>query len=172
MGSLLMRRPDLAELPAAPAAIEVASPADADGLGRLLTAAFGEPWDPDRVRRDLLDDPTVSATFLIRDGDLIVATASARTVPEKHPGAGYLHWVAADPEARGRGIGRAVVLAVLHRFAADGCDTSVLETDDHRLAAIKLYLRLGYVPQYPEPDHQQRWSAIFRLLLGSGSEPR
>ncbi len=164
-----MRRPDLADLPAVPAAIDPADPADVDGLARLLTASFGEPWDQARVRRDLLDDPTVTETFVIRDGGRIVATASARLLPEKYPGAGYLHWVASDPEARGRGIGRAVVLAVLHRFAADGCDGSVLETDDHRLAAIKLYLRLGYVPQYPEIDHQQRWSLIFRLLLGPGA---
>ncbi len=167
-----MRRPDLAELPAAVAAIDVAGPDDADALARLLTASFGEPWDAAKVRRDLLDEPTVSQTFLIRDGDRVVATASARTLPETHPGAGYLHWVASDPEARGRGIGRDVVLAVLHRFAADGCAASVLETDDHRLAAIKLYLRLGYVPQYPEPDHERRWSVIFRALLGPAAERR
>jgi mycothiol synthase len=170
MSSLLMRRPDLAELPAVSAAIEIATPADADGLARLLTASFGEPWDPDRVRRDLLEDATVTQTFLIRDGERIVATASSRMLPETHPGAGYLHWVASDPETRGRGIGRAVVLAVLHRFAADGCAASVLETDDHRLAAIKLYLRLGFVPEYREADHQRRWSAILRQLLSPEAE--
>ncbi len=161
-----MRRPDLAELPAAMAAIDLAGPGDADALARLLTASFGEPWDAAKVRSYLLDEPTVSQTFLIRDGDRVVATASARTLPERYPGAGYLHWVAADPEARGRGIGREVVLAVLQRFVVEGCTASVLETDDHRLAAIKLYLRLGYVPQYPDPDHERRWSVIFRALLG------
>lgn len=170
MSSLLMRRPDLADLPPALETIDVAGPDDADGLARLLTASFEDPWDVARVRSHLLDEPTVSETLVIRDGDRIVATASARTLPERYPGAGYLHWVASDPEARGRGIGRAVVLAVLHRFAADGCTASVLETEDHRLAAIKLYLRLGYVPQYPDDDHLQRWSAIFRRLLASRQE--
>lgn len=168
MSSLLMRRPDLADLPPAPDTIDVAGPDDVVELARLLTASFEDPWDEAKVSSKLLDDPTVSETFLIRDGDRIVATASARTLPERFAGAGYLHWVASDPEARGRGIGRGVVLAVLHRFAADGCTATVLETEDHRLAAIKLYLRLGYVPQYPDDDHLRRWSAIFRLLL----EPR
>lgn len=165
MDSLQLRRPDLSELPAVTALVEVAGPGDADALARLLTTSFGEPWDADKVRGQLLDEPTVSETFLIREGGRVIATASARTLPDRYPGAGYLHWVAADPEQRGRGIGREVVLAVLHRFAADGCRASVLETDDHRLAAIKLYLRLGYIPQYPDADHQTRWSAIFRRLL-------
>ena len=39
-----------------------------------------------------------------------------------------------------------------------------LETDDHRLPAIAAYLRLGYVPQYTEADHEGRWSAIFTQL--------
>ncbi|GAB3743114.1 GNAT family N-acetyltransferase [Microlunatus parietis] len=169
MTSLLMRRPDLAALPAAPNGTEVAGPADGDGLARLLTACFDEPWDIERVHRDLLDDPTVTRTFVLREGDRIIATASARTLPDRYPGAGYLHWVATDPADRGRGIGFAVVVAVLHRFAAESLGASVLETDDHRLAAIKLYLRLGYVPQYPEPDHEGRWSAIFPRLLGGAA---
>jgi len=165
MGSLLMRRPDLARLPSVPAEVVPAGPDDAAGLARLLDASFDETWDEGRVRRDLLDDPTVTATLLIRDGETVIATASARSLPDRYPDAGYLHWVAADPAVRGRGLGFAVVVAVLHRFAADGFAGSVLQTDDHRLAAIRLYLRLGYVPQYPEPDHEPRWSTILPRLL-------
>lgn len=168
MTSLLMRRPDLAGLPARPDT-DVAGPADATALARLLSASFDEPWDVERVHRDLLDEPTVTAVFVVRDHDRIVATASARTLPDRYPDAGYLHWVAADPAVRGRGVGQAAVVTVLHRFAEEGLQASVLETDDHRLAAIKLYLRLGYVPQYPEPDHEGRWSAIFPRLLGRPS---
>jgi mycothiol synthase len=40
----------------------------------------------------------------------------------------------------------------------------VLETDDERLPAIKVYLALGYVPQYPDASHEDRWSKIFRAL--------
>lgn len=169
MTSLLMRRPNLAALPTAPGGTEVAGPADAGALARLLTASFDEPWDAERVHRDLLDEPTVTAVVVVRHDERIVATASARTLPDRYPGAGYLHWVGADPAERGRGHGFTAVVAVLHRFVAEGHAASVLKTDDHRLAAIKLYLRLGYVPQYPEPDHDGRWSAIFPRLLGRTS---
>jgi mycothiol synthase len=165
MVSLLMRRPDLDDLPTAPTGVELATAADAEGLARLLDASFtSEDWDAARVHQELLDDKSVEDVYLIREREQIVATASARLMPEEHPGAGYLHWVATDPQLRGRGLGRAVTIAVMHRFAADGLTATVLETDDERLPAIKLYLALGYVPQYPDPTHMDRWSKILRAL--------
>lgn len=160
MVSLLMRRPDLSGLPAAPTGVEVAGEEDAPGLASLLDAAFKDSWDADRVRRDLLNDPTVRRTLVIRDGDAIVATASARVLPADYPGAGYVHWVASDPQRRGQGLGFAVTLAVLYEFIAEGLVESVLETDDERLSAIRVYLGLGFVPQYRDESHQGRWSKI------------
>jgi mycothiol synthase len=159
--SLLMRRPDLSDLPPAPAGVEVASEADVPGLALLLDASFEDPWDGARVRRDLLDDPTVHQTLVIRDGDAIVATASARVLPAEYPGAGYVHWVASDPKRRGQGLGFAVTLAVLYEFITEGLTESVLETDDERLSAIRVYLGLGFIPQYRDDSHQSRWSKIF-----------
>ena len=165
MVSLLMRRPHLDDLPRPPSGVELATDADAMGLAQLLDASFtNEAWDTARVHRELLDDPTVEAVYLIRERERIVSTASARLMPHDHPGAGYLHWVASDPQLRGRGFGRAVTIAVLHRFLADGLSATVLETDDERLPAIKVYLALGYVPQYPDASHVDRWSKIFREL--------
>ena len=164
MAQLLMRRPDLAALPPAPGGVESADAGDVAGLTSLLEAAFEESWDGDRVQRDLLDDPSVRRTLIIRDGDAIVATASARVLPSQYPGAGYVHWVASDPTRRGQGIGFAVTVAVLHEFLTEGLTEAVLETDDDRLSAIRVYLGLGFVPQYRDDSHQLRWSKIFTAL--------
>jgi mycothiol synthase len=164
MVSLLMRRPDLDDLPPAPASVELATDADAENLARLLDASFADEWDAAKVHRDLLDDKTVQGVYLIREDDRVVATASARLLPEDYPGAGYLHWVASDPTLRGRGLGRAVSIAVMRRFAEDQLASTVLETDDERLPAIAVYLGLGYVPQYRDASHEDRWSKIFRAL--------
>lgn len=158
-----MRLPRLEALPAPAEPVVVAGPGDEAGLADLLDSAFEEHWDVARVRRDLLEDSTVRRTFVVRDGARIVATASQRYV-EDHPGTGYLHWVAAHPEARGRRLGRTATLAVLHAFLADGLHASVLETDDERLPAITVYLELGYVPVYRADGHEERWSQIFRAL--------
>lgn len=164
MLSLLMRRPELTALPPMPTGVDLATRADTAGLTRLLDAAFSMQWTPALVHRELFDDPTVHATYLVRAHESIVATASARVLPDRYPGAGSVHWVASDPAHRGRGLGLTVTLAVLHRFATDGLTSAVLETDDERLPAISAYLRLGFIPAYPNRQHQLRWSRIFRRM--------
>ncbi len=143
---------------------------DLPGLAALLAGSFGEPWDVARVRRDLTEDPTVVRTFVIAEGDRILATASSRLLPDVYPGVGYLHWVASDPERRGEGLGLNVVVAVLHDVAARGLAGCVLETDDDRLSALRLYLGLGFVPVMREPDHELRWSLIFPQLFAPRSK--
>jgi mycothiol synthase len=166
MTQLLMRRPAgaaaLAE--SAGAAARPARADDADDLARLLGAAFPEmSWDAARAEKDLLKAPDVPVTFVVEEGARLVATASVRYVP-RFPESGYVHWVGVDPMARGRRLGTEVMAAVVRRFAEDGRDSAVLETDDFRLPAIASYLGQGFVPQYPEPDHEVRWSLIFEQL--------
>jgi GNAT superfamily N-acetyltransferase len=142
-----------------------ATAADAEALARLLKSAFPEmEWDAARAHKDLLDADDVKVTFVVEENGQIFGTASARYFEQRFPGVGYVHWVAVDPAARGRGIFDAVMDAVHRQFIADGRSIAFLETDDHRLPAIAAYLRLGYVPQYTEDDHEGRWSAIFTKL--------
>src|SRR5712691_1307519 len=108
--SLFMRRPHLGDLPplALPSGYRLRSAADADALGlsAVLTAAFREEWDLDRVRRTLLDDASVAAVYVIeQEAGRLVATASSRLVPHQYLGSGYLHWVGADPSVSGLGLG-------------------------------------------------------------------
>src|SRR5690606_20636090 len=97
----------------------------------------------------------------------MLGTASARYFDARFPGVGHVHWVGVAPTARGRGVFDTVMAAVHGRFSADGRTEAFLETDDQRLPAIAAYLRLGYVPQYTEPDHQRRWSKIFMTLAAA-----
>jgi mycothiol synthase len=166
MAQLVMKHPglDVGAIPDSPN-VRTARGADADGLARVFKAAFPEmEWDAARARRELLDASDVKETFVAEDDRQILGTASARYYEQRFPGAGYVHWVAVDPAARGRGLFDAVMAKVHRRFVADGRTVAFLETDDQRLPAIAAYLRLGYVPQYAEPDHEARWSAIFTKL--------
>jgi mycothiol synthase len=166
MRQLQMRLPDLSAVPDHPAGVAVrrAGPKDAEGLAGLLGSAFPEvQWSADRVFRDLLDEPSVVEVLVIDGDEGLLATASARYV-EQFPEAGYVHWVGTDPAFRGRSLGRTACLAVLGRFRSDGRTAAVLETDDSRLPAIASYLGLGFVPVYAAPDHESRWSAVFRQM--------
>jgi mycothiol synthase len=91
----------------------------------------------------------------------IVATAQAlHGLSDQHPFGGELGWVAGDPAYRGRGLGMAVCAAVTQRFLQAGYTRIYLKTDDFRLPALKIYLKLGYKPFLFAPDMAERWRAV------------
>lgn len=149
---------------AAGADLRLADKRDTAGLDRLLSGAFPElAWSAGQASKVLFEDPSVAAVYVIEGPDGLLATASAR-YHAPFAGSGYVHWVGVDPRARGRALGTAVMAAVLARFAADRYQTAVLETDDPRLAAISSYLGQGFVPQYPQAGHEERWSGVFAAI--------
>jgi|GEM_PF-59526 len=166
---LLMRAP--AALPTPEAALpdgytlRRAGPGDADAIARCMDLAFGG-WDAAKVRGAFLLAPDCQATFVavgVTTGQ-VAAVASHREVPDRFPGASYLHWVGADPDHAGRRLGALVSAAVLAFGRRGGPRDAVLETDDHRLPAIATYLGLGFAPEYRDPSHPERWAAVFRGL--------
>jgi len=58
----------------------------------------------------------------------------------------------------------AVCAAVVRCFADAGCRRIYLKTDDWRLAAIKVYLKLGFEPFLFLPDMRERWEAVCERL--------
>jgi mycothiol synthase len=169
--SLFMRRLNLDDLPPLDLpngyVVRAATDADADALAALLGGAFPEmSWTAANVRERLLDESSVRATFVIDREGIPVATASARIMPDDYPGSGYIHWVGTAPGHRGKRLGSLVSLATLHEFVRLGCVDAVLETDDFRVPAIKVYLALGFCPEYRHPTHAPRWAALASALTG------
>ena len=140
---------------------------DEEALARVLTAAFGEEWSVDRVRTGLTQAPDVLAVYIVTWQGQPVATASSRSAPDTFPGSGYVHWVGALPEHAGRGLGAALMGRLLQDFRERGCQDAVLETDDFRLPAIKIYLRYGFLPVYEVKgeDQRARWAMLFQTLF-------
>lgn len=174
MRQLLMRRPHLRDLPAPPplpAGYSLRLYSGTDDLASLaatLEAAYGEHWDEALVRTRLTGAPDVHAVYLATWRGRAVATASSRRLPERFPAAGYVHWVATDPTHARRGLAAALLDRVLGDFRARGDRAAVLETDDARTPALRLYLRYGFVPvdSVMGEDHRERWSAVFQALFG------
>jgi len=93
-----------------------------------------------------------------------VGTATAWTKAELGPTSGYVHMVALVPEHTKKGLGRVLTAAVLDYFRDQGLRSAFLHTDDHRLAAIKTYLELGFEPMIADEDIRRRWVEVFRAL--------
>ena len=108
--------------------------------------------------------PLDGSFFLTHDGEP-VATAHLHLKPDgPYAPTPELSWVAVSRAHRGRRLGSVVSLAVLRYAALAGHQAIYLLTDDHRLAAIKTYLQLGFEPWMYDPTAPERWRAVFAAL--------
>jgi len=108
------------------------------------------------LRRSLADDTGVARIVAELDDRIVGSVAlydpghaqytgldSAASWPE-------VRLVAVDPDVRGRGVARALVLECVRRARAAGATTLGLHTSQSMHTAQRLYERLGFVR---DPDH-------------------
>jgi len=132
---------------------------------RELTAEERAGWDG--YRRNIADVwsrvPVSSTIVAERDGKLLgsvnyYAPGQADTVDGAWPnGWASIRLLGVSPQARGLGIGRALMAECLRRARADGATTMGLHTTQLMDVARAMYLRLGFrrVPEHdfhPAPD--------------------
>jgi len=82
----------------------------------------------------------------------------------RHPEGGQLSWLMVDPAHGRKGLGSIVAATVTNRLAQEGYESPYLRTDDARLVAISIYLRLGWQPDFYAPDMHGRWERVFAAL--------
>ena len=80
------------------------------------------------------------------------------------PFTGDVGWVFCHPDHRGRSLGLALCARVVRRFLDAGYEAIRLHTEPHRLAAIKTYLRLGFVPHVASPEAARAWAGVCATL--------
>ncbi|MFT5679240.1 MAG: mycothiol synthase [Myxococcota bacterium] len=68
-------------------------------------------------------------------------------------------WVAVAPVHRGAGLGLAVCTALTRHLLSHGHHRLIGSTQDHRLAALRIYLTLGFQPVL-RPEKAARWQAV------------
>jgi GNAT superfamily N-acetyltransferase len=96
--------------------------------------------------------------FYLLEGGSAVGTATAWYPDDAHgPDAGRVHWVALVPQCQGRGLSRPLLSAVLTRMKGLGCRSAFLETQTVRVAAIRLYLEFGFVPEVRSEKERAGW---------------
>ena len=93
-----------------------------------------------------------------------VSTATAWGDVHGDESLSMLHMVATDPAYRGKGLGFAAVNAALHHMKKEGKARAYLTTDDFRIPAIKIYLKLKFEPDMSREGYKERWEALYAKL--------
>lgn len=120
-------------------------------------------------QRAFLNDPEYDPAhlWLIWKGDLPVAAAAGWHEEIAGERWGVVHWVGVAHGERGRGLGRAIVLAALHHLRRRGFTRATLVTQVWRLPAIATYLQVGLHPwpEGPLPQGQVSSQAVWDGVL-------
>lgn len=141
-------------------------PIDERSWCRLVNEAIGGDYTPEKLRAEMgeaADFDPLDILFVVK-GEEVVGTAWALRQAGPPRGQGIVHMVAVAPEHRGGGLGRALVVAVLHRLREAGARSAGLKTDDYRRAAIRIYLGVGFRPVLSHDSHLGRWRAVYQEL--------
>ena len=172
-----MRRPTLFGVPAMPilAALLLVRRAhveEAGALAALLGRAFAaERWDAAGTERELFCDETIRATLVGAAAGRLVATASLQVRPDV-PECGWVRWVATDLDRRREGLARALLIGVARDGGASRMSRSSSSYADRSVAAIPLYVQLGFEPLVRDDPEREVWERVIRLMSGEAGGGR
>lgn len=138
---------------------------DGPAWDQIMCDSFG--WtasSQSHFERQMRSDPRFrpQRVLLVCREDRPVGTASAWPESEYGgPESGVLHYVAVMQREVGRGLGYQVSLAAIYQMVREHRQRALLRTDDVRVPAIQLYLKLGFGPFIVHESHRQRWREVF-----------
>ncbi|HEX6673887.1 MAG TPA: GNAT family N-acetyltransferase [Actinomycetes bacterium] len=144
--------------------VRTALAGELDAVGRLTVRAYAPyvpPTSPYNQRLADAADRAANASLLVAVGEAPVELLGTATLvlgdgPYAElagPGEAELRMLAVDPAARRRGVGGALVQAVLDRARASGARRMLLSTLPAMHDAHRLYRRFGFT-RAPDLDHR------------------
>jgi len=102
--------------------------------------------------------------FLIRKQDGEIVAHSNIQLNEHKPNTATVHFVAVKEECRGYRLGYSVSEMVLDYAEEHHVPIMYLTTDEFRIPAIKIYLKLGFRPVMWDKDMRARWFPILKEI--------
>jgi GNAT superfamily N-acetyltransferase len=123
---------------------------------------------PEVFQREFGTDADVLARrmcFVCDVGGKAIGTSTAWFDNDYHHRVyGRIHWVAIVPQLQGKGLGKAMLSATCQRMVELGHDRCYLVTQSPRLAAIRMYLSFGFVPEIKSEPEIAAWRDVLAKL--------
>ena len=158
----VMRRPAAAPLPSAGVdGLEIRGYRDSDAAEVVRVNAASFAAHPEQGAMDLANLSRRMAEPWFDPAGLLVADDGSRLLgfhwTKQHDAAvGEVYVVGVDPDAQGRGVGKALTLAGLHHLAGLGLSEVILYVEADNTAALRLYEGLGFTHHERDTHVQYR----------------
>ena len=78
---------------------------------------------------------------------------------------GRLDFIVTHPMHRKKGLGKNICIAVINHFIEKKYKKIILQTEDWRISAISIYLKLGFRPVYTDENLEKRWQKIINTYF-------
>jgi mycothiol synthase len=139
-------------------------PADKDAYEELYALAWPLEYDFQQFFKFALPEGFFCIEH-VASGLLVSSCLALKPgVFKEYSHVGTLGWLVTDPAHGGLGLATTVVLAVMNRLYDEGYRESYLGTEDERLSAIHIYLKLGWEPLLYADGMEERWRSIDEAL--------
>lgn len=114
------------------------APEHVPDIARLEAVCFSQPWSEEGIAEELQNPTACFVTALVDEE--VAGYAGMHGVC----GEGYIANVAVFPKMRGKGVGRALIQALVSRAQAERYEFLSLEVRPSNLAALGLYQSEGF----------------------------
>jgi mycothiol synthase len=154
--------PDLHHSPPPGVRLRAYRPGDEPGFFALMEAAGWPDWDDEKLG-PWLYRILPEGWFMLVDqhsGEIIGTSMATHDHTWPQPFCGEVGWTAVHPRRQGERLGAIVVATVVERFQQASYTCIHLYTEVWRLAALKMYLKLGFIPFLDPPDSSVQWGEI------------
>jgi len=143
-------------------AVRTYAPGDEVCFLHLMAEANFDPWDDAKLHDNMAKIIPGGWFFAVeeRSGAVVGTAMGLHNYTGRCPFTGDVGWLACDPAHRGRGLGHALTAHVTQRFLDAGYRRIQLHTEHYRLPAVRIYLKLGYLPMLESPEAGLLWEEV------------
>jgi len=129
-----------------------------------------------------IDDFSKASTLCIPNGNLVIEHVHSKKLVGAfmlrhnfdglHNFSAQLDWLAVDKQHRGNNFGSILTAALVRQ--AFNCNYKIVfvATNDSRLAAIMIYLKVGFIPNLYNDNMIHRWKKLCNKLLNNFDRER
>ncbi len=145
--------------------------ADVDQVEQIERATFAVPWSRASLEREVTEN-ACARYLVVREGSEILGYAGMWFVLDE----AHVTNVAVRADARGRGIGEALMRALIRLAAENGMTWMTLECRRSNQIAQNLYHKLGFIDvgyrkRYYEDNREDALVMALEELGGDGGTP-